>query len=186
LGLLELAEGAKESLRQAALVAGKLGKGLSALAGDRRTGEVGLGLGAAGGQSLGEGFVVAAGLVERIGEGRGFEARDAAHAPLGVGELADEGLFEGVGGLEEFFEFGDERLEIGGIFAGQERGFRFLSGAETVFAGVLGGFGFAGTGARAGAALGVEAIGLELFLRGHDSCGAAGVGHAASREMWHR
>jgi hypothetical protein len=44
---------------------------------------------------------VAAGLVELVGEGGRFEAGDAAHAPLGVGELAQQGVLESVGGLEQ-------------------------------------------------------------------------------------
>jgi hypothetical protein len=101
LGLAELVERPEKTVRQAGLVAGELRQGLAAVAADRRADQEGLGLRATVGQTVGEQVVVAAGLVEFVGEGGRFEARDATHAPLGVGELAQQGVLESVGGLEQ-------------------------------------------------------------------------------------
>jgi hypothetical protein len=81
---------------------------------------------------------VLADVVEFVGEHGGFEARDPAHAPLGVGELAQQGPFQGGGGLELVLEFGDEDVEVVAVFAGQDRGLGAGLGAQAVFTGVLG------------------------------------------------
>jgi hypothetical protein len=67
-------------------------------------------------------------------EHAGLDERDSAHAPLGVGELAQQGPLDGAGGLEFVFQFGDQDVEIVEIFAGQDGGL----GAQAVLEGVLG------------------------------------------------
>jgi hypothetical protein len=99
-------------------------------------------------------------VVEAGGEGSGFEAGGAVHALLGDGDALDGEEFLGVGGLVErdgaISEFGD----LLDVF---EAGDGVRGGSEAVFAGVLGGTGFAIGGARAGGIGGVGAIGCELL-----------------------
>lgn len=98
--------------------------------------------------------------VEAPGEQGGLEVGDAAQAPLGVGELADEAALQGGRGLEFLLEFGQQRLEVFGIFAGQDR----AVGRQAVGEGVVAGDGFAFGGARAGAELGVAAAGVGALV----------------------
>ena len=75
-----------------------------------------------------------------------LEAGEAAHAPLGVGHLADELLLEGVFGLKCVFEGGDLGLELGGVFVGQDG----IAGEKVVLDGVLRDAGFAFFRSRTG------------------------------------
>ena len=90
------------------------------------------------------------GPVALVGEGSGKEAglqaREPAHAPLGVGDLADKFEFEGVGGLDVGFEGRKLAVEVGGVLAGQDG----IAGEESMFEGVLCNAGFALLGARSG------------------------------------
>jgi hypothetical protein len=85
-------------------------------------------------------------IVESGVEVGGFKAREALHAPLGVGELADEFLLEGVFGMEGVFEGCELGIEFGGVFAGQDG----VAGEKAVFEGVLRDVRFAFFGARTG------------------------------------
>ena len=75
-----------------------------------------------------------------------MEAVEAAEAPFGVGDLADEDEFEDVFGEEVVFELLEEAVVVGGVFVGHNG----VAGEESVFESVLGGAGFALGGARAG------------------------------------
>jgi hypothetical protein len=93
-----------------------------------------LDLGGAFGQQVGAAVVVAVHLAEFFGKNGGLDHGDAAHAPFGVGELAQQGPLDGAGGLEFVFQFGDEEVEIVEVFPRQDGGL----GAQAVFEGVLG------------------------------------------------
>ena len=58
-------------------------------------------------------------VVNGSGEEAGLQAGEAAHAPLGVGDLTDEFEFEGVGGLDVGFEGGELAVEVGGSSPGR-------------------------------------------------------------------
>ena len=125
--------------------------------------------------ALEEGEVVAGGvLVERAGEGLaggvvglGVEGEElffgvghAVELPDDLTDLGDEVVLEGGLGVEGFVHLIEVNL-VGGItFAGEEGGL-----GAAVFAGVLGDFGFAFGGARAGGFFGVLAVGGEFFGR---------------------
>jgi hypothetical protein len=95
----------------------------------------------------------------------GLDADDAAEAPLGFGEGADEAVFDGALGLESGFELADESEVVFGIFGGEDNVF----GIEAVFDGVSGGGGLAPGGSGAGAALCVAPIGADLAIGCHES-----------------
>jgi hypothetical protein len=75
--------------------------------------------------------------------------------PEDGGELVEELLLEGIGGVEGLAEFFEEDVVGDGTFVGGEGGL----GAEAVFEGVLGGFLFAAGGFGAGGFGGVAAVG---------------------------
>jgi hypothetical protein len=92
------------------------------------------------------GEVEAGGGLEEFGVGGlmvgefGAVALDAAEGPDGMEEIADDFVFDGVGGVESFAEMVFELSKKVGVFGAQEGG---VGGAETVFEGVLGGAGLA-------------------------------------------
>ena len=108
-------------------------------------------------------FGVATGVVDGGGDEAGLQAREAAHAPLGVGNLADEFEFERVGGLDVGFESRELAVEVGWVLAGQYG----IAGEESVFEGVFRNAGLAFLGARSGGFLGVVAISFDLCTCGH-------------------
>ncbi|MFN7921610.1 MAG: hypothetical protein U0Q16_16030 [Bryobacteraceae bacterium] len=147
--LLELVEGAIEGAAVGGLVAGE-------------------GVELAGGCVLSGG--VAEGMVwirvRRLGvelvEPIGFDLLGTAHLP-GGGDQEVEGDGLGGGGAAEIVEKGLAELgEFGGVAI--EGGDVSGIGAEPVFAGVLGGAGFAGRGAGSGGTGGVAAVGFEFAL----------------------
>jgi len=95
-----------------------------------------------------------------IDEDAGLEAEGAAETPCGAGQLAEAGVFEGVGGLEEVEETVEQGLEVGEVLLGEDG----VAGAEAVGAGVGGDFGFTLGSSGAGGAPGVAAIGVYLQL----------------------
>ena len=105
------------------------------------------------------------GLVEAMGEEAAFDAVTTHDGMMGGSHALDGIELTGVDGLEGGDEAG---LDVGdgiGVFDaddGEERG------SEAVFAGVLGGSGFALGGARSGGFSGVGAIGIGAF--GGDGC----------------
>ena len=103
-------------------------------------------------------------VVNGSGEEAGLQAGEAAHAPLGVGDLTDEFEFEGVGGLDVGFEGGELAVEVGGVLAGQDG----IASEESVFEGVLRDAGFAFLSARSGGFLGVLTISFNLCTCRHD------------------
>ena len=56
--------------------------------------------------------------VDGVGDESRFEMIDAQKPPVGVGHLADEAGFVGVGRVEGVLEAGKMRVEFGGIFTG--------------------------------------------------------------------
>jgi len=102
-------------------------------------------------------------LVEAVPEQAGFGAAEAAEAPLGVGEVADEDFLDGVGGLEGGEEGVEEGLALGGVFAGEHGG----AGGEAVAEGVPARACLALGGAGAGGEPGVAAVGELLSFGGH-------------------
>jgi hypothetical protein len=105
LELLEVFQGLEIAVRETRLIARELGEGIGAggIAGCHGADHVELGLFGIAGQLVGVGFVVAAGVVEIFGEHAGLDLRDAAHAPFGVGELAEQGPLHSGSGLELVF-----------------------------------------------------------------------------------
>ena len=96
-------------------------------------------------------------------EQSGFERAQAAEAPRGHGHLLDEQGFGGPGGLV-FREKGVEQLlELFGILIREDSGL----GGEPVAQGVEADGGASFRGTRAGAELGVAAIGVDLTLGRH-------------------
>ena len=67
-----------------------------------------------------EDFFVAALRLDRAREEGGFDADQTAHAPLGVGDLADELELEGVLRPEVVLKIAELTVEFGGVFAGQD------------------------------------------------------------------
>jgi hypothetical protein len=99
-----------------------------------------------------------AGAFQAIGVEAALDAGHAAEAPVGPGHLAEAELLSFVGGLEGGAEAVEEGLEFGGVLDGEDG----VAGGEAVGAAVMGDFGFACGGARAGGAQGVAAIGVDL------------------------
>ena len=102
-----------------------------------------------------------AGTFHAIDADAGLDAKGAAETPFGAGQLADAGILEGVGRLEDVAETVEEGLEVGGVLLGEDG----VAGTESVGAGVGGDFGFALGSFGAGGALGVAAIGFDLSFR---------------------
>jgi hypothetical protein len=69
-----------------------------------------------------------AGAFHTVSEDAGLDAGNAAEAPIGASELAEAGLLEGVGGLEDVAEAVEEGLEFGGVLQGEDG----VAGAEAV------------------------------------------------------
>jgi hypothetical protein len=101
------------------------------------------------------------GVDDFVIEDGGFEGGDAAKAPAGYGEGADELAFDPVVGPEKGFVGFEELVEV---FLGIVRQGRIERGAEAVFAGVLGGagFAFAGDGSAGFRAVGAGGVGSGL------------------------
>ena len=95
-------------------------------------------------------------FVEAPGKQAGLEVGDAAQAPLGVGKLADQAALELGCGPEFLEQFGEQGLELAGVFAGQDG----AVGDQSMGEGVAPGDGFAFGGAGTGAVLGVAAVGF--------------------------
>jgi len=96
-------------------------------------------------------------------EEAGFQGAQAGKAPGGHGDLLDQDGFDGPDGLEVIKEGLESLVEEGGVLAGDDG----EAGGEAVLEGIEGGGGFALGGFGAGAELGVGAVGVDLFLRGH-------------------
>lgn len=126
----------------------------------------GAGAGGVVGEGAGAGIeVVVVGVELRHAdiEEAGFEGAEAAQSPGGHGHLLDEQGFAGADGLVFGKEGVADFAEFLGILVGEDGG---LSG-ESVAKGVVGDGGATFGRARAGAALGVAAIGVELSLGKH-------------------
>ena len=97
-------------------------------------------------------------------EDGGFHVGDAAEAPAGDGEGADQVAFDTADGLVEVFVVGEEFVEAGLGFVGKG----VEGGAESVLAGVLGGTGFAfgGDGSAGFGAVGAGGVGFGLRCHG--------------------
>jgi hypothetical protein len=164
--LTELGESFEEAVGEAGFVARETGKSviLGGVDEDRGAEHVDFGLLGVLGEAVGILFVVLVGIEEAVGEDGGFDARDALQAPFGVGDLADQGAFEGGGGLEVGVKVGEELLELGGVLAGDDG----VVGAEAVLESVLGGGGFAFGGTGPGAEFCVLPVGSDLVLGWHD------------------
>jgi len=105
----------------------------------------------------------AVGAVVLIEEHLGFGVVEAAQAPLAVDEVVDKGAGFGGSGAVVLVILGDEQLEVGEVFVGEDQG----AGVDAGFEGILGGDGFACDRGRAGGLLGVAAVGFNLTNRGH-------------------
>src|ERR1022692_3712571 len=141
--------------------------------------------------------VGAALLVELLGhwaafglvvEQAGVKVSDRAHFEFGGDEAFDQGVLGLVEGLEAVAEMVEELEEFVGIAVGREE----LAGGHAVHEAVAAGYGFAFGGTRAGAFLGILAIGVSLRFGSHGNgslCVMAGVdldeqygiGHPACR-----
>ena len=105
--------------------------------------------------------VAVEGLIEEGGAKAVVEAFDAEEGLLGEGDALDGEELLGVDGLVD----GDEVLaEAGDLVEVFEADDGEGGGGESVFAGVLGGAGFAFWGAGSGGLGGVGAVGGELFI----------------------
>jgi hypothetical protein len=107
--------------------------------------------------------VPAADALGAADEDAGFDAQEAAKAPLGGGHLANQEFLEGAGGSELGFEGGEEIAEVGCVLFGED-GF---AGEQAVEGGVLGGAGLAVFGGGPGAEAGVALVGCDLALGWH-------------------
>jgi hypothetical protein len=92
-----------------------------------------------------------------------LEDAEAAEAPGGHGEVADQLVLDGASRGQVIPKRLPEALELGRVFGGQED----LLGGETVSDGVQGGARFAFGGAGSRALAGVATIGFDLFFCGH-------------------
>jgi len=157
---LEFMEGAVEGALCPSLIAGEVGD------------DVGLGGVTAKGKGVAavgrEGVVVVAHHLIQVQqlhlEEAGFHGAAAAEAPGGHGELFEEDIPGGAGGLVLGAEFGAEPIEAAFVFAGQGGGL----GGEAVTEGIGGDLALALGGFGAGAFLGVPAVGIDLFLSSHE------------------
>src|ERR1035438_6243163 len=87
--------------------------------------EFGEGGGVAGGGLSERGFLwVAVLVVALVLPGLGFGGAEAAESPLAVDEVVDEAAGVGGGGAVVVVEVGDELVEVGKVFGGQDKGFR--------------------------------------------------------------
>ena len=119
-----------------------------------------------------------AGLFERVLEVAGFDAGEAGEAPLGVGYAGEEELLDGALGVVLGGEGVLEGLEILLVLDGEGG----VLGEEAVAEGVEAGAGLAVRGTRAGAFLGVPAVGFDLVFSCHVGLGrAVGVEEPALR-----
>jgi hypothetical protein len=116
-------------------------------------------------------LVVLEGVVEGDGSQAGFEAGEAEEGVLGERDAFDGEEFLGVGGLIDGDQVGAEPVDRGAVFDGDDG---VIGAGESMFAGVLGGAGFALKRAGAGGAGGVGAIGGELFFGWHRLRGSTG------------
>jgi len=171
-------EGLVEGAARRGLVAEELHEGIAgAVAPEDAAEEAGvlvvllIGLGVGGVGFRGVEFEVLAQVVEAVGDEAGFEAGDAAEAPVGGGHLEDEEALEGSLGLVFGAEGVHELLELLAVLFGQDHGAR---GGEAVAGGVAADGGLAFGGFGAGAALGIAAVGLDLLVAGHDTPPATG------------
>ena len=100
------------------VVAGQVEQGLGAV---EQSGAEKLGLALAAGLDLSwmEDFFVAALRLDRAREEGGFNADQTAHAPLGVGDLADELPFERVLRPQVVLEIAELTVEFGGVLLGE-------------------------------------------------------------------
>ena len=96
-------------------------------------------------------------LFRSVSPSLGFGGAEAAESPLAVDEVVDEAAGIGGSGLV-VVEVGDELIEIGEVFGGEDEGF----GVDAGFEGVHGGDGFACDRGGAGGFLGVAAVGFYL------------------------
>ena len=123
---------------------------------------------------------MAAGFVDGSGEEAGLQAREAAHAPLRVGDLANEFEFERVDGLDVGFEGRELAVEVGGVLAGQDG----IAGEESVCKGVLRDRGFAVLGAWSGGFFCVLTISFNLGSCSHNYYSFRGSRGSNSRVRW--
>jgi len=86
----------------------------------------------------------------------GFDAGDAVEAPLSGDHFMDEVEFDGADGAELLEVGGEEGVEVGGVFGGEDEGL----GTQSVLEGILGGAGAAGFGFGAAGFCAVDAGGL--------------------------
>ncbi len=91
-----------------------------------------------------EGQLLAIDLV--AGEAGVLEAGGAIHEPVGLGHFVNKELFGGVGGRVVGGEIGEQGVEGGRVFAGNDD----CAGSEAVLEGVAGGGGFSRGRARSG------------------------------------
>ncbi len=167
--------GAVEGALKAHLVVREAGEGIEAGgvldegAGDELVG------GQFGFVGLGIGFVLAVKPVfRRVVEGAvggglvlvevGLDAGEAGELPIGDGHLFDQDFLEAVEGAVMGAEGFEKTFESVFVLAGKEGG----AGAQSVFEGVAAGDGFSSGGSGASATEGVAAIGVYLFLSGHE------------------
>ena len=90
----------------------------------------------------------------------GFDADDALDAVGGDGQTGDEVVLDLASGVEVYAVLIGERLEVGGVFAGQDGG----CAGESVDGAVAGGARFARCGAGSGTLLRIFTIGIGLRL----------------------
>ena len=109
-------------------------------------------------------------VFEAIPPVQGFGFAEAAELPLVVGERIDQDALLGEGGLPALVVLFGEAIKRGGIFAGNDLAF----GVHAGFEGIEAGDGLAPKSTRTGGLLGVEAVGLLLFERGHSYFQAEG------------
>ena len=103
-------------------------------------------------------------LVEASREEAGFEAGGADEGQLAEGDAFDGPKFLRVGGLIEVDEVVAEVADFIDLF---QIGHGKDGGGEAVLAGILSGLSFTGGGTGAGRFLSVDAVGGDLFVRGH-------------------
>jgi len=111
----------------------------------------------------GSGRVEVGGVGQFVLDELGFEDAETAHEADGVNDAFEGVALIGGDGLVVFVVLGAEDFEGRGILTGEEYGL----GVDTGLEGIEAGAGLALGGARAGGALGVEAVGLDLLVGCH-------------------